>query len=235
MPHEDLAALNTRFADDAGAGLHFALSGALGRVALVSSFGAESAVLLHMVSRIAPETPVLFIDSLMLFPETLSYQRELAEQMDLRDLRIISPDRGILFQRDPDNLLHRANADACCALRKAQPLEQALQGFDGWITGRKQFQGTTRHHLQMFERDDTHLKINPLVSWRPADLAAYMSRFDLPRHPLVAQGYLSIGCAPCTAPVAQGEHPRAGRWRGHDKVECGIHIANGRVIRRQAS
>ncbi|WFE73587.1 phosphoadenylyl-sulfate reductase [Roseinatronobacter sp. S2] len=235
MPHEELSALNTRFADDATAGLRFALSGALGRVALVSSFGAESAVLLHMVSRIAPDTPVVFIDSLMLFPETLSYQRELAARLDLRDLRTITPDRNTLFQRDPDNLLHRSNPDACCALRKAQPLEQALRGFDGWITGRKQFQGTTRSHLQMFERDDTHLKINPLAAWKPADLADYMTRFDLPRHPLVSQGYLSIGCAPCTAPVAQGEEPRAGRWRGQDKVECGIHIANGRVIRRQAS
>ncbi|MCC5958787.1 MAG: phosphoadenylyl-sulfate reductase [Rhodobacteraceae bacterium] len=235
MPHEELSALNTRFADDAEAGLRFALSGALGRVALVSSFGAESAVLLHMVSRIAPDTPVVFIDSLMLFPETLSYQRELAARLDLRDLRIITPDRNTLFQRDPDNLLHRSNPDACCTLRKAQPLEQALHGFDGWITGRKQFQGTTRSHLQMFERDDTHLKINPLAAWKPADLADYMTRFDLPRHPLVSHGYLSIGCAPCTAPVAQGEEPRAGRWRGQDKVECGIHIANGRVIRRQAS
>ncbi|MBR3370326.1 MAG: phosphoadenylyl-sulfate reductase [Rhodobacteraceae bacterium] len=234
MPH-DLTALNTRFEHSAEAGLRFGLSGALGRVALVSSFGAESAVLLHMVSQIAPDTPVLFIDSLMLFPETLAYQQDLAARLNLRDLRIITADRADLFQRDPDNLLHRADPDACCALRKSRPLEQALQGFDGWITGRKQFQAATRTHLQMFERDDTHLKLNPLAAWDRTDLAAYMDRFDLPRHPLVAQGYLSIGCAPCTAPVATGEDPRAGRWRGQDKVECGIHIANGRVVRRQAS
>ncbi|MGY6703451.1 phosphoadenylyl-sulfate reductase [Roseinatronobacter sp.] len=235
MPHEDLSALNTRFSDDAERGLRFALSGALGHVALVSSFGAESAVLLHMVSRIAPQTPVLFIDTLMLFPETLAYQRELAQRLDLRDLRIITPDREALFHHDPDNLLHRSDPDRCCALRKAEPLQQALRGFDGWITGRKQFQGTTRSKLQMFERDDTHLKVNPLATWDPAQVRDYMTRFELPRHPLVSQGYLSIGCAPCTAPVATGEDPRAGRWRGQDKVECGIHIANGRVIRRQAS
>ncbi|MDD7970550.1 phosphoadenylyl-sulfate reductase [Roseinatronobacter alkalisoli] len=231
----DLSALNNRFGDDAEAGLRFALSGALGRVALVSSFGAESAVLLHLVSRIAPETPVLFIDTLMLFPETLAYQRDLAARLDLRDLRTITPDRAALFERDPDNLLHRADPDTCCALRKAQPLEGALQGFDGWITGRKRYQGSTRSDLNMFERDGDHLKINPLAGWTPADIANYMDRHDLPRHPLVAHGYLSIGCAPCTAPVATGEDPRAGRWRGQDKVECGIHIANGRVIRRQAS
>lgn len=235
MPHEELSALNTRFVNDAERGLRFALSGALGRVALVSSFGAESAVLLHMVSQIAPQTPVLFIDSLMLFPETLAYQRELAQRLDLRDLRIITPDREALFHHDPDNLLHRSNPDGCCALRKADPLQRALRGFDGWISGRKQFQGTTRSQLQMFERDETHLKVNPLATWQPARLQEYMARFDLPRHPLVSQGYPSIGCAPCTAPVTTDEDPRAGRWRGQDKVECGIHIANGRVIRRQAS
>ena len=116
-------------------------------------------------------------------------------------------------------------------------LERALRGFDGWITGRKRFQGGARSTLDLFEHDAAtgHLKVNPLASWGARDLAAYMDSHALPRHPLVARGYPSIGCAPCTGPVAPGENPRAGRWRGTEKDECGIHIVDGRVIRRQAS
>ncbi len=236
MPR-DLNRLNARYADDADGALRFALSGALGRIAMVSSFGAESAVLLNMVAAIDPATPVLFIDTLLLFPETMAYQRDLAQHLGLRDLRVIAPDRADLFAQDPDAVLHRSAPDSCCTLRKAQPLEHALQGFDGWITGRKRFQGGARVALDAFERDsDTgHLKVNPLANWDSARLGAYLDRHALPRHPLVARGFASIGCAPCTGPVAAGEDPRAGRWRGQDKTECGIHIVDGRVIRRQAS
>ncbi len=233
----DLTRLNARYEGDAPGALRFALSGALGRIAMVSSFGADSAVLLHMVAEIDRATPVLFIDTLMLFEETLTYQRDLAAHLGLSDLRVIRPTREALFRTDNEGLLHLADTDACCDLRKTRPLAQALEGFDGWITGRKRFQGGARTAIDLFEYDEAfqHLKVNPLAGWRAADLGAYMDRHALPRHPLVARGYPSIGCGPCTSPVAAGEDPRAGRWRGTGKDECGIHIVDGRVIRRQAS
>jgi len=232
MPR-DLLTPEAPLKGDAQAILNFALSGSLGRIALVSSFGAESVVLLHMVSKLAPQTPVIFIDTLMLFPETLAYQRAVAERLQLQDLRVIQPDPEALFSRDPDGLLHRTDPDACCALRKTQSLTAALDGFDGWITGRKRFQGASRADMELVERDaDSGLiKVNPLADWDIARIAAYRERHALPPHPMIARGYQSIGCAPCTSPVAEGEDPRAGRWRGHEKTECGIHIRDGRVIR----
>lgn len=204
----------------------------LGNVALVSSFGAESVVLLHLVSVIAPGTPVIFIDTQMLFPATLAYQRELADRLNLTDVRTIRADRRDTDFEDPDGTLHQFNTDACCALRKIVPLERALAGFDGWITGRKRFQAGTRAALQFFENDeDRRIKVNPLAHWGREDLEDYIVNNNLPRHPLVAKGYPSIGCAPCTSPVAEGEDPRAGRWRGTGKQECGIHFVNGRVVR----
>jgi phosphoadenosine phosphosulfate reductase len=205
---------------------------AVGNLALVSSFGAESVVLLHLVSVIAPGTPVLFIDTQMLFPETLEYQRELAEKLNLTDLRTIRADRRDTAFEDPDGTLHQFNTDACCVLRKVVPLERALRGFDGWITGRKRYQADTRAALEFFENeDDKRLKVNPLAHWGREDIEDYMVNNRLPRHPLVAKGYPSIGCAPCTSPVGEGEDPRAGRWRGSQKQECGIHFINGRAVR----
>ncbi|MDW4548808.1 phosphoadenylyl-sulfate reductase [Defluviimonas sp. D31] len=204
----------------------------VGNVALVSSFGAESVVLLHLVSVIAPGTPVIFIDTQMLFPETLEYQRELAEKLNLTDIRTIRADRRDTDFEDPDGTLHQFSTDACCALRKVVPLERALQGFDGWITGRKRFQAGTRAALEFFENEENkRLKVNPLAHWGREDLEEYMVNNRLPRHPLVAKGYPSIGCAPCTSPVKEGEDPRAGRWRGTQKQECGIHFINGKAVR----
>lgn len=195
----------------------------IGPVALVSSFGAESVVLLHMVAKIAPATPVIFLDTEMLFPQTLAYQREVADHLGLRDIRRIVPDRAEVLARDVDGLLHQADPDACCALRKAAPLAQALEGFGGWITGRKQFQGGARAELPLFEKDGARIKINPLAGWKAADLSDYIRRHRLPRHPLVTAGYPSIGCQPCTSRVRPGEDMRAGRWRDTAKTECGIH------------
>lgn len=203
-----------------------------GEVALVSSFGAESVVLLHMVSLIAPGTPVLFIDTLMLFEETLKYQTDVAAKLGLTDVRRITAAPAALALDDPDGTLHQFNTDACCTLRKTVPLEQALSGFDAWITGRKRYQGTTRATLDFFEVEtETRMKINPLAHWGREDLEEYIVQNRLPRHPLVAQGYPSIGCAPCTSRVAPGEDPRAGRWRGSQKTECGIHFIGGRAVR----
>ncbi len=227
----NVAVLNAHFDDRPTEDLlDYALSGALGKIALVSSFGAEAAVLLHLAAQINPATPILFLDTALLFPETLAYQRDLAERLGLTDLRILRADTAIA---DPDNSLHERDADACCALRKTAPLTRALSGFDGWITGRKRFQSPSRTALSLVETDPAtaRLKLNPLANWSSEQIASYFDQHDLPRHPLIARGYASIGCTPCTTPVAPGEDPRSGRWRGSDKQECGIHFVNGRAER----
>ena len=229
-----VSALNTRYRHhSATAVLEHALNDAdLGRVALVSSFGAESVVLLHLVSVIAPETPVLFIDTRMLFPETLEYQRQVAETLHLCDVRTIRAAQPRVAFEDPDNTLHQFNTDACCNVRKVEPLERALSTFDGWITGRKRYQGASRETVEFFEAEgNRRIKVNPLAHWGREDLEEYMVENRLPRHPLVAKGFPSIGCAPCTSPVKPGEDPRAGRWRGSEKVECGIHFVGGKAVR----
>ena len=229
-----VAALNARYRHHAATAVleHALKDDDLGQVALVSSFGAESVVLLHLVSVIAPETPVLFIDTRMLFPETLEYQRQVAESLPLCDVRTIRAAAPRLAYEDPDNTLHQFNTDACCHIRKVEPLERALKPFDGWITGRKRFQGGGRQAVDFFEAEgEARIKVNPLAHWGREDIEDYMVNNRLPRHPLVAKGYPSIGCAPCTSPVAIGEDERAGRWRGTQKVECGIHFINGRAVR----
>lgn len=229
-----VASLNTRYKHHgATAVLEKALrDAAVGKVALVSSFGAESVVLLHLISVIDRTTPVIFIDTEMLFAETLTYQMELTERLHLADVRLIRADRNALFTHDNEGLLHLHDPDACCNLRKTEPLQKALDPFDSWITGRKRYQGGQRTALEFFENeDDLRIKINPLAHWETADVAEYIAQNRLPRHPLVAKGYPSIGCAPCTTRVNDGEDPRAGRWRDTDKEECGIHFENGRVVR----
>lgn len=231
---ERVADLNARYAHhSATAVLRHALTDPLvGRIALVSSFGAESVVLLHMLSVIDRSVPVVFLDTHILFPETLDYQREVAVKLGLSDIRRIQPDRTALLQRDADAVLHLADPDACCALRKAEPLERALTGFDSWITGRKRFQTEDRATLDFFEADsDGRIKVNPLAHWAREDVQDYMLNNRLPRHPLVKQGFRSIGCQPCTSRVDSGEDDRAGRWRGVDKVECGIHFRDGKLVR----
>jgi len=195
----------------------------VGDVALVSSFGAESAALLHFVAAIDPNVPVLFLDTGKHFPETLAYRDELAARLGLKDLRTLTPDAEVIEKRDATGLRWSYDPDGCCEIRKVVPLEKAMAGFDASITGRKAFQASTRNALPRFELDGDRLKVNPFANWTKADLDAYFVEHDLPQHPLVAQGYLSIGCAPCTSVVKPGEDPRAGRWRGWEKTECGIH------------
>lgn len=223
----DPIALNAQFAGVPTAAMLAAVlaSGVLGRVAVVSSFGAESAVLLHLVANAAPETPVLFLDTGRHFPETLTYRDVLVERLDLT-LITAAPDPADLAARDDKGLRWSYDPDGCCAIRKVAPLERALAAFDASLTGRKGFQSRTRAGLPLFEADgDTgRIKVNPLAGWDQAALDAYFATHDLPRHPLQAAGYASIGCAPCTSPVRPGEDPRAGRWRGWDKIECGIHV-----------
>ncbi|KPA22973.1 Phosphoadenosine phosphosulfate reductase [Shimia sp. SK013] len=204
-----------------------------GKLALVSSFGAESVVLLHMAAVVDRTLPVIFVDTEMLFAETLVYQQELAERLHLENVQIIRASDATLAAEDADGTLHQRDTDACCSLRKTRPLQKALRGYDGWITGRKRFQSGTRAALDFFEVEDFtgRIKVNPLAHWAPENVRDYMEENRLPRHPLVAQGYPSIGCAPCTSKVAKGQDPRSGRWRGQDKDECGIHFVNGKMVR----
>ena len=199
-----------------------------GEVAVVSSFGAESSVLLHLVAQIDPAIPVLFLDTGKHFPETLAYRDVLAERLGLTNLRNLAPDEAVLAAKDESGLRWSYDPDGCCDIRKVAPLANALLDFDASITGRKAFQSSTRQGLPRLEIDTTdaqgRLKINPLADWNSAMLAAYMAEHGLPAHPLVEQGYPSIGCSPCTSKVAAGEDARAGRWRGWDKTECGIHV-----------
>ena len=195
------------------------------KIALVSAFGAESAILLHMVAHIAPKTPVLFIDTMMLFRATLTYQKSLTKHLGLENVTHISPDPGRVFLQDNEGLLHQSNTDACCTLRKVEPLQQALTPFSAWITGRKRHQSATRTDMAIWEADETgRLKLNPLAHWSKDDINAYFETHNLPRHPLTDNGYPSIGCAPCTFRARPGMDDRAGRWPGQSKTECGIHL-----------
>ncbi len=195
-----------------------------GQLALVSSFGTESAVLLHMVAQIDRDLPVLFVNTRKLFGETLRYKRKLVETLGLTGLRELSPTNEAEEANDKDGLLWRTSNTACCDFRKVQVLDAGLAPFGAWITGRKRYQATTRIELPLFEAADGRIKINPLAGYTRADVESYLDRHGLPRHPLEEDGYLSVGCMPCTDRVAPGEDIRAGRWRGQEKTECGIHL-----------
>jgi phosphoadenosine phosphosulfate reductase len=200
--------------------------GLAGDLAVVSSFGAESAVLLHLVASVDPQVPVLFLDTGKHFPETLAYRDLLVERLGL-NLVVLTPDADELAKKDETGLRWSYDPDGCCEIRKVRPLEKAMAHYDASFTGRKAFQAATRANLPRFEVDTSdaqgRLKINPLIDWSADDINAYFEAHDLPRHPLIAQGYPSIGCSPCTTQVAPGEDPRSGRWKGWDKTECGIH------------
>jgi phosphoadenosine phosphosulfate reductase len=224
----DADALNARFAGvDAATMLKTLFAeGSLGRVAVVSSFGTESAVLLHLVAQADPAVPVIFVDTLKMFPETLDYRDQLTRELGLTNLSVVQPNPAVLAAKDENGLRWSWDPDGCCEIRKVEPLKRAKQGLDTWISGRKAFQSVTRQNLPRFEIEHGRLKLNPLGDWTKQDLEAYFETHALPRHPLEAQGYLSVGCQPCTTTVKPGEDPRAGRWRGWDKTECGIHSPN---------
>ncbi len=194
-----------------------------GKLALVSSFGAESAVLLHMAAQVDPSIPVLFLDTGMLFGQTLDYRQKLAAELGLSDVRDLRPRYNDLAVHDPAQDLWKTDTDACCNIRKVLPLDRALADFDAWITGRKRFHGGARMRLKVVEVADGKVKFNPLANWSKEQLDAYAEKHHLPAHPLVEFGYPSVGCWPCTKP-AESDDLRAGRWAGSDKTECGIHV-----------
>ena len=195
-----------------------------GTLAVVSSFGAEAVVLLDLVSQVDPALPVIFLDTHALFDETLDYQKEVTARLGLTDVRIIKPLPEDIAASDE---LWRTDPDACCHVRKVLPLERATKGFDALVDGRKRFHGGGREGLQTIELDDAGVvKISPLAPWSQERIDAAFVERNLPRHPLVAQGYKSIGCWPCSRPTLPGESVRAGRWAGGAKTECGIHKVN---------
>lgn len=194
-----------------------------GQAAVASSFGTESAVLLALVARVDPAIPVLFLETGMLFEETLDYVRTLERRLGLTDVRRLTPDAAHLAQADPDRDLWISDPDKCCFIRKVRPFRVALRAFPCWMAGLKRAHGGSRGDVQAIELEEGRIKLNPLATWSAEDIERAFVELDLPRHPLAAQGYRSIGCVPCTRRTRPGEDPRAGRWEGRGKTECGIH------------
>ena len=229
MVAAQLAELQAKAKDrDAHGILELALTGDFkGKTAVVSSFGAESAVLLKLVADIDPNTPILFLNTGKLFGETLRYRDRLQDVLGLGDVRSLSPSLETRNAKDPDGTLWSRNADACCDFRKTVPLARALEPFKGQITGRKRFQTRQRASMEAVEYFDGRFRFNPLWNWDQHQLEAFVERHKLPHHPLLEDCYPSIGCIPCTRRVQAGEDYRAGRWSGTDKDECGIHLTDG--------
>jgi len=198
---------------------------AVGRehLAVVSSFGTESAALLKVMADVDTAIPVIFLDTGWLFEETLAYRDTLIATLGLRDVRSIKPLEQTLSRKDPDRELWFSDPDACCRIRKVEPLARALAPFDGWINGRKRFQGGLRAAIPVVEDDGIRLKFNPLANISREAIEAIYAAAKLPPHPLARKGYLSVGCMPCTSRTSPDEDARAGRWRGRPKTECGIH------------
>ncbi|MBA2400028.1 MAG: phosphoadenylyl-sulfate reductase [Bradyrhizobium sp.] len=198
---------------------------AIGRekLALVSSFGTESAALLKVMAEVDPAIPVVFLDTGWLFEETLAYRDTLIATLGLRDVRSIKPLEETLSREDPDRELWFSDPDACCRIRKVEPLQRTLAPFSGWINGRKRFQGGLRAEMAVVEDDGAKLKFNPFANVEREEIEAIYQLAKLPPHPLLASGYQSVGCMPCSSRTAPGEDARAGRWRGRAKTECGIH------------
>ncbi|MEO0983674.1 MAG: phosphoadenylyl-sulfate reductase [Pseudomonadota bacterium] len=193
-------------------------------IAYVSSFGAESVAMLALIAEVEPAAPVIFLDTGMHFPQTLEYKATLTEILGLTGVQEHEPDENERLKEDPKNTLWKSDPDACCDLRKVRPLEPALEGFSAWITGRKRFHGGARMQLPVFEASGERVKVNPMASWTQEDVKAFLDARDLPPHPLVSQGYPSIGCWPCTKPAEDPNDVRSGRWAGRDKSECGLHV-----------
>ena len=193
------------------------------KLAVVSSFGTESAALLKVMADVDPAIPVVFLDTGWLFEETLAYRDTLIATLGVRDVRSIKPLEETLSREDPDRELWFSDPDACCRIRKVEPLQRALAPFSAWINGRKRFQGGLRAEMAVVEDDGAKLKFNPFANVEREEIEAIYKLANLPPHPLLASGYQSVGCMPCSSRTAPGEDGRAGRWRGRAKTECGIH------------
>ena len=182
---------------------------------LAASF--EDIVLIDLATKLAPSLEVVFLDTEAHFPETLDFVDEVRARYNL-NLTVTKP--------GPEAAAHPCGSEQCCQFRKVEPLQRALAGKRAWLTSLKRSDGPTRADAPIVSWDTSFglVKVNPLAAWTDRDIASYLADHDLPVHPLVPQGYLSIGCAPTTRPVAVGEDARAGRWSGLDKSECGLHV-----------
>jgi phosphoadenosine phosphosulfate reductase len=211
----------------------FATHKPFGEVGVVTSFGAESAVLLHLIADVAPAAPVIFIDTGFHFDETLAYRDELAHQLGLRSVRTVRLDPLSEKRSDADRSLHLNDPDACCQLRKVKVLNHALSGFDGWISGQKRYQSHERSRIDRVEWDSARgkWKFNPLADWSTADLLTYQTQ---QQDACTSVGLRRVICllaahrAP--TPVMASEDVRAGRWRQHEKLECGLHRPAGLIV-----
>ncbi len=224
--HPDIAALERRLVHAAPADIVREARDLVGRdkLAVVSSFGTESGALLKVVADVDPTIPVLFIDTGWLFAETLAYRDTLTKILGLKDVRSLTPAADALAAQDPESDLWDRDPDACCALRKVAPLATGLGSFTAWINGRKRYQGGARGEMPVVEADGARLKFNPFARVERDEVNAIFHAARLPQHPLQTAGFLSVGCMPCTSRTQAGDdNERAGRWRGRDKVECGIH------------
>lgn len=192
-------------------------------VAVVSSFGAESAVLLDMVAQIDPSVPVIFVDTGRLFSETLTYRDLLIGILGLTNVQTVKAAKLKVDAADPENTLYQYNHDACCKVRKVDPYNNVIANYDVLITGRKQAHGGLRSDLLTVEQSELQIKLNPLANLSLDDIEAIFVARKLLRHPLVDEGYKSIGCDVCTSKAGEGEGVRSGRWAGEEKTECGIH------------
>jgi phosphoadenosine phosphosulfate reductase len=225
MDINELDQLNSRFAGaDPAVIIEWAAERFMPRLAATSSFQTQSVALLHLIGQARPDLPVIFLDTGYHFPETLAYRDQLVEMFGLT-LRVV---RSTLSRaevtRQHGDALYRRDPELCCYINKVEPMQRALQDLDAWITGIRRDQTANRADALPVEAlPDGRVKINPLVGWTRRELWAYIDRFNLPAHPLFSQGYLSVGCAPCTAPVTEGQDERSGRWAGTGKTECGLH------------
>lgn len=227
MAGVDVAILDARLNDASPVEIIRAAIEIVGRenLALVSSFGTESAALLKVAADVDTAIPVVFLDTGWLFEETLAYRDTLIDHLGLTDVRTIHPLTENIARQDADRELWLTDPDRCCHLRKVEPLVRALAPFAAWLNGRKRFQGGSRAAIPVVELDGARLKFNPLANVTAEDLKKLYVDAKLPPHPLVASGYASVGCMPCSSRSAPGEDARAGRWRGQAKTECGIHVA----------
>jgi len=193
------------------------------KIALVSSFGTEAAILLHMVSQIRPELDIVFIDTQKLFTLTHKYREQLTDLFGLKNVKIFTPAPNILKEQDPQGDLWSRDTKKCCDIRKVTTTDLALKPYKSWITGRKRSHGGSRLHMKKFEWVDGVIKINPLANWKTSNINHYFDMHNIPRHPLYERGFLSVGCHHCSAPSSDPNNPRSGRWQGQEKTECGIH------------
>ena len=193
------------------------------KIAYVCSFGTESAILLHIISQIDKTFPVILLNTHFLFDQTLTYKKQLISHLELENCKEIFPKKNDLEKFDSDNSLWKTNIEKCCEIRKVIPLDSELKNYDAWVSGRKNYHQGERKNLKPYEINNKKIVVNPLINFKADDIDKYFYKYNLPRHPLYSDGYLSIGCTNCTQKSSNINDPRSGRWASEMKTECGIH------------